>query len=41
MRQTCSPLAVNMTGHDDMDEVDVIVCAELAELIPGDLEMPI
>ena len=41
MRQTCSPLAVNMTGRDDMDEVDVIVRAELAELIPGDLEMPI
>jgi hypothetical protein len=41
MRQTCSSLAVNMTGNEYLDEANVIVCAELAELIPGNLEMPI
>jgi len=34
-------LAANITGKDFMDEVDVIACAELVELFPRDLEMPI
>ena len=40
-KQTSSSLAASMTGNDYLDEVDVIVCVELAQLIPGNLEMPI
>jgi hypothetical protein len=30
-----------MTVKGDTDAVNIIVCAELTELIPGNLEMPI
>jgi Icc-related predicted phosphoesterase len=34
-------LGGDMTGKGDTDAVNIIVCAELTELIPGNLEMPI